>query len=124
MKVKLKKSGRFRIRPHRPLAQAAVEDLDPLSGVANLFDAGMVFSVGLLLALVSYYHIPELMKNEQFTLVKNPGTPDMEIIVKKGQKLEKFRMSQEKSGGRGRKLGVAYQLENGEVVYVPEEPEQ
>ncbi len=34
-------------------------DDDPLSGVANLFDLGLVFIVSLLLALLSVYHLTD-----------------------------------------------------------------
>ena len=56
-------------------------------------------------------------------MVKNPGKDNMEIITKKGDKIERYTPSQDqtnKDGARGKKVGVAYQLENGEVIYVPE----
>ncbi len=96
-------------------------DDDPLSGVANLFDVAIVFAVALLLALVTYYSLPELLSEQnEVTLVKNPGQPDMEIIKKKGTKLEKYRITRKTLGGDGVKLGTAYRLKTGEVVYVPE----
>jgi hypothetical protein len=97
-----------------------VED-EPLAGMANLFDAGMVFAVALLLALVTYYSLPELLtEKDEITLVKNPGEPNMEIIKKKGIKLEKYRMTTQRIRGEGEKLGVCYRLKTGEVVYIPE----
>ncbi len=96
---------------------------DPLAGMANLFDAGMVFAVALLLALVTYFSLPEfLAEREDVTLVKNPGKPDMEIINKRGIKLEKYRMTTDRIGGEGKRLGVCYRLKTGEVVYIPENP--
>jgi hypothetical protein len=35
-------------------------DDDPLSGVANLFDVGLVFIVALLVMLFSAYHLQDL----------------------------------------------------------------
>jgi hypothetical protein len=100
-----------------------VED-EPLAGMVNLFDAGMVFAVALLLALVTYYSLPELLtERDEITLVKNPGEPNMEIIKKKGIKLEKYRMTTQRIGGEGEKLGVCYRLKTGEVVYIPEKPD-
>ncbi len=100
------------------------EDDDPLSGVANFFDLGIVFALGFLLALVAYLGLPELVLKQEVTLVKNPGTPEMEIIRKTGTRIERYRVSREKLGGEGERLGIAYRLKSGEVLYVPEEPEQ
>lgn len=44
----------------------------------------------------------------------------MEIIKKKGLKIEKYRATSLELGGEGEKLGTAYRLKSGEVVYVPE----
>ena len=41
------------------------EQEDPLGGVANLFDAAMVFAVALLAALVLSYNVPELLQIEK-----------------------------------------------------------
>ncbi|MDD5135491.1 MAG: DUF2149 domain-containing protein [Phycisphaerae bacterium] len=100
-------------------------DDDPLGGVANLFDVAMVFAVALILALFTALQVPELLNNkDDFVIVKNPGKLNMEIIQKKGVKLEKYKMSTEETGGQGQRLGICYQLANGEVVYVPENSEQ
>jgi hypothetical protein len=48
----------------------------------------------------------------------------MEIITKKGEKIERYTPSDNQSSSdqsRGRRVGVAYQLENGEIIYVPED---
>ena len=95
---------------------------DPTSGVINLFDVAMVFSVSLMIAIVTYIGVSEFLSLENVTLVKNPGTPQMEIIVKKGKQIERYKATDQKGVGRGVKLGTAYRLESGEVVYVPEEP--
>ena len=99
------------------------EDNDPMSVVSNLFDVAMVFAVALMVALVSRYDMTEMLSREDFTMVKNPGREEMEIITKQGEKIERYTPSEEQSsasGSRGRKVGVAYELENGEIIYVPE----
>tara|TARA_B100000809_G_scaffold101297_1_gene99854 strand:- start:5378 stop:5707 length:330 start_codon:yes stop_codon:yes gene_type:complete len=99
------------------------EDDDPLSGMANLFDLAMVFAVALMVALVTRFQMVEMLSNDDFTMVKNPGKENMEIIQKKGKKIEKYK-SDKKSGsskGQGKKIGTAYQLENGEIIYIPED---
>jgi len=97
------------------------EDDDPMSGVANLFDTAMVFAVALLLALVVSYNVPELLQPESnVTIVKNPGDPNMQIIIKDMSQIQMLNMTDKIAGGQGTKMGTAYQLESGQVVYVPE----
>ena len=89
-------------------------DDDPMQTVANLFDVAMVFAVALMVALVTHFNMSELFGKEDFTMIKNPG--------KEGQQIKHYTPSddQKTSGKRGRKVGIAYQLENGEIIYVPE----
>lgn len=98
------------------------EDSDPISVVSNLFDVAMVFAVALMVALVTRYNMTEMLSKEDFTMVKNPGKENMEIITKEGEKINRYTPSedQQKSGTRGKKVGIAYELENGEIIYVPE----
>ncbi len=99
------------------------EDGDPLSVVANLFDVGMVFAVALMVAMVINMNMTEIFSQEDFTIVKNPGKENMEIITKEGQQINKYTPSDEtqsSSQNKGRRVGVAYEMENGEVIYIPE----
>lgn len=99
------------------------EDNDPMSVVSNLFDVAMVFAVALMVALVSRYNMTEMFSQEDFTMVKNPGKENMEIITKEGQKINRYTPSENQdnaSGKKGKKVGIAYELENGEIIYVPE----
>lgn len=99
------------------------EDFDIMSVVGNLFDVAMVFAVALMVALVSRYNMTEMFSTEDFTMVKNPGKENMEIITKKGKTIERYTPSNDRSntdGTKGRKVGIAYELENGEIIYIPE----
>ncbi|RRD59377.1 DUF2149 domain-containing protein [Tannerella forsythia] len=99
------------------------DDNDPMSVVGNLFDVAMVFAVALMVALVARFNMTEMFSKEDFTMVKNPGTEKMEIITKKGEKIEKYTPSEDNpsdKSSRGKRVGTAYQLENGEIIYVPE----
>ncbi|MBS2098675.1 DUF2149 domain-containing protein [Carboxylicivirga linearis] len=98
------------------------EDIDPMATVSNLFDVAMVFAVALMVALVSRYKMTEMFSKDDFTMVKNPGKENMEIITKEGEKIETYKASDETSQSRnkGKRVGVAYQLENGEIIYIPE----
>lgn len=111
-------------RPARPSRlrrrRTGEDDADPLDGMANLFDIAMVFAVALMVAVVTRMHVTELFTDKNFTMVKNPGTPAMEIIVKDGQKIDRYQASGEAGTGKGKRVGAAYQLESGEIIYVPE----
>ncbi|MDE6445735.1 MAG: DUF2149 domain-containing protein [Alistipes sp.] len=98
------------------------EESDPMSVVSNLFDVAMVFAVALMVALVSRYNMTEMLSREDFTMVKNPGKENMEIITKEGEKINRYTPSenQESDGSRGKRVGIAYELDNGEIIYVPE----
>jgi hypothetical protein len=97
------------------------DEQNPLTGVANLFDIAMVFSVALLVALVMSYQLPELLSpTENITIVKNPGQNDMQIIIKEvGKPIEVLDMTGELGSGTGEALGTAYRLADGSIVYVP-----
>ncbi len=98
------------------------EDSDPMSVVSNLFDVAMVFAVALMVALVSRYNMTEMFSQEDFTMVKNPGKENMEIITKEGEKINRYTPSEDsdKSSDKGKRVGSAYELENGDIIYVPE----
>ena len=98
-------------------------DSDPMGTVANLFDVAMVFAVALMVALVSRFNMTEMFSKEDFTMVKNPGKENMKIITKEGQEIKKYTPSEDQktSGKRGKKVGVAYQLENGEIIEISDD---
>lgn len=98
------------------------EDNDPMALVSNLFDVAMVFALALMVALVTQFNMTEIFSQEDYTMVKNPGKDNMEIITKENGKVIKYKPSenQNATGTKGRKVGIAYELENGEIIYVPE----
>ena len=108
---------------HQRLA-GNTDDSDPLLGVVNLFDASMVLVVALLLALRgTLAEVAARMSQQDITIVTNPGKPDMEMIIKRGKHIEKLKASEETGRGQGQRLGAAYRLESGEIVYVPDSAE-
>lgn len=99
------------------------DDDDAMSVVSNLFDVAMVFAVALMVALVTRFNMTEMFSKDDFTMVKNPGKDNMEIISKEGNKINRYTPSEDQSqrdGKKGKKVGIAYQLDNGEIIYVPE----
>ncbi|MBM3515490.1 MAG: DUF2149 domain-containing protein [Alphaproteobacteria bacterium] len=104
------------------LRRNADDDVDPLCSLGNLFDVAMILAVGFMVATVSYLNIADLLAKDEFTMVKNPGKPDMEIITKDQQKITRYAATDQQAepGARGKRVGAAYQLESGEIIYVPE----
>ena len=91
--------------------------------MVNLFDVSMALVVALILAAAGGGGLAQIaaqMSQNDVTIVTNPGQPDMEMVVKRGKKIERLRASDEQGWGRGQRLGTAYRLESGEVVYVPD----
>ena len=96
-------------------------DEDPLSGVANIFDVSVVFIVGLMITLFSVYRIGDLMDpTSEVTLVKTNAEGLREVIVKKGTEITAYELTGETLGGDGVRLGTAYRLADGQIIYVPD----
>jgi hypothetical protein len=105
---------------HLPTAEEVPEE-DPLAGIANLFDVSVVFIVGLMITLFSVFRMGDLVdsKNE-VTMVKTNAQGEREIIVKKGTKITAYKMTGKTAAGDGERLGTAFRLSNGQIIYVPE----
>lgn len=94
---------------------------DPLAGIANLFDVSVAFIVALLIALFTMFSAVEFLDpNSSVTLVKQNQDGTMEIISKEKEEIKVQKVRDKTLSGQGTRLGVAYQLSNGQVVYVPE----
>jgi hypothetical protein len=98
------------------------QENDPLAGLINLFDLWMVFSVALLISLLSYLKLPTTSMGG---LVAKPADSSaaaakLESFAAKAKPLERFRVSHDELRGEGQRLGTAYRLTSGEVVYVPD----
>ncbi|WP_278833871.1 DUF2149 domain-containing protein, partial [Porphyromonas cangingivalis] len=72
-------------------------DEDPLSVIVNMFDVAMVFAVSLMVAMVMHMNMTEIFGKEDFTIVKNPGKDNMEIITKEGKQIKKFTPKEEQN---------------------------
>ena len=87
----------------------------------TLFDVGLVFIVGLIVTIFAAYHLQDLFNEKtNLTIMKQSEDGRMEIIAKKGKKIKAVRVSQNQMQGKGTRLGVAYRLEDGSMVYVPD----
>ncbi len=90
-------------------------DENPLDGVANLFDATIVLSVALMIALLARPLPRETLP------ARLEVAAQQEPVAAQREKLERFRLSDQTVGGDGERLGIAYRLSSGEVVCVTNE---
>ncbi|MCJ8296163.1 MAG: DUF2149 domain-containing protein [Colwellia sp.] len=94
------------------------EELNPILSAVNLVDVFLVIIAALLIALAQ--NPLSTFSSEDVTVIKNPGKPNMEIIVKKGKEIKKYKSTGEVGSGEGMRAGVAYTMADGSFVYVPE----
>lgn len=90
---------------------------DPGAGLLNLFDVWIAFAVALLLAMVSFF--TQAVGKEEGTSKTAPRDA-LEVIREAKTKLERYRESRDTATGEGERLGMAYRLKSGEVIYVPD----
>ncbi len=100
----------------------SIDDEDPLAGLANLFDVSVAFIVALLIALFALFSSGAMLdKNSCVTMVKTSSDGSTEIITKEGAEIKVQKVTDKSLSGQGTRLGTAYRLANGQVVYVPED---
>ena len=92
---------------------------DPMLSVVNLIDIFLVIIAALLIT-VAQNPLINPFNQQDVTVITDPGKPTMEVLIKKGEKIEKYKASGEIGGGDGEKAGVAYKMKDGSMVYVPE----
>lgn len=91
---------------------------DPILSVVNLIDVFLVIIAALLIAVANNPVNP--FTSADYTLIKNPGQDNMEMVIKKGETLEHYKANGEIGEGEGAKAGTAYRMKDGSMVYVPE----
>jgi hypothetical protein len=86
---------------------------DPLDGLVNLFDLGIVLAVAFLLAALSSLDLTKAITKTGLTKV----TPDV-IQVAPGQTVHNLPQPGATTVGRGSQVGTVYQLPDGRLIYV------
>jgi len=67
------------------------------------------------------YNMLDLMDpKSELTITKKGADGRIEVITKKGKEIKVRKVSDKRLSGEGKRLGTAYQLQDGKVVYVPE----
>jgi hypothetical protein len=90
---------------------------DPLDGLVNLFDLGIVLAVAFLLAALSSIDLsPEALKENR---ARQSATPSDAVVVGPEDKTSEIQLRPgEKVVGRGEEVGTVYRLEDGRTVLV------
>ncbi len=88
---------------------------DPLDGLVNLFDLGVVLAVAFLLAALSSLHVLGQVARHGFT------SPDT-ITVEPNQQVKQVPASGQRVVGHGRQVGKVYRLSDGRLIYVVPKP--
>ena len=99
------------------LSVLAEDDDDPMLSAVNLVDVFLVLVVALLTAVAVQ---SQTSANESVTIIRNAGQPDMEVVVREQGKEVRFKGAGSAAQGQCVRAGVAYQLEDGNIVYIPE----
>jgi hypothetical protein len=90
---------------------------DPLDGLVNLFDLGVVLAVAFLLAALASLDLTGLLTRGEVTVVRS-GPDGQTIITKRGKELQRLRLRpDEEIAGQGTRVGSVYRLPDGRLVY-------
>jgi hypothetical protein len=92
---------------------------DPMLSVVNLIDLFLVI-IGMLMVVIANNPLSPFSQNN-VVVVENPGEADMRITIKEGQELTRYESSGEVGQGQGARAGVTYRLDDGRMIYVPED---
>ena len=90
---------------------------DPLDGLVNLFDLGIVLAVAFLLAALQSVNLTDLLTKSDVTLLRTEANSQT-LIVKEGETIKTVRLSKKTVTGSGRAVGQVYRLADGRLVYV------
>ena len=93
---------------------------DPMASMGNLFDVAMLIGVGFLIMALSSMGLREMFDKADLTIVKNPGTANMEIITKSKGKITRLKTTSSTAEGEGTAIGTVYRLQDGQVIWVPD----
>jgi len=96
-----------------------LENDDPLLSVVNIIDI-FLFIISALLITVAQNPLLSQLAKQDVTVITDAGKPTMEMMIKKGEKIERYKSTGAIGEGEGAKAGVAYRMKDGSIVYVPE----
>src|SRR5215210_2204579 len=89
---------------------------DPLDGLVNMFDLGIVLAVAFLLAALQSVDLTELLTSKDVTIVRKTASGQT-VVLKRGERLRTVRLSGQRAAGVGERVGSVYRLPDGRLVY-------
>lgn len=98
------------------------ETEDPILSVVNIIDIFLVIIAALLITVAKNPMLDPFSKQD-VTIITDAGKPSMEMIVKQGEKIERYKANGNIGSGDGEKAGIAYRMKDGSMIYVPEKTE-
>ena len=90
---------------------------DPLDGLVNLFDLGIVLAVAFLIAALQSVNLTDLLTKTNVTVLRTDASGQT-VIVKEGESIKTVRLSKKTVTGSGRRVGEVFRLQDGRLVYV------
>lgn len=93
---------------------------DPLDGLVNLFDLGIVLSVAFLLAALSSLDLTSALTERATKSMRAQAARSQEAVVAdRDQKVKPLKLEPgERVVGRGKPVGTVYRLADGRTVIV------
>jgi hypothetical protein len=92
---------------------------DPLDGLVNLFDLGIVLSVAFLLAALSSVKLTPDVLGKQATTQTERRAPAGSVVADQGDRVTSIRLQPgQRVVGRGKPVGTLYRLDDGRTIVV------
>jgi hypothetical protein len=92
---------------------------DPLDGLVNMFDLGIVLALAFLLAALQSANLTELLTKRDRITVLSKQQNGQTIVVKKSEELRTLKLSGKTTDGTtGGEVGRVFRLADGRLVYV------
>lgn len=86
---------------------------DPLDGLVNLFDVGIVLAVGFLLAALASQGLTGVLSS-----TTQSGRPQNTITLQPGEVARTAPSAPQLTAGQGTPVGQVYRLDDGRLIYV------
>jgi hypothetical protein len=91
---------------------------DPLDGLVNLFDLGIVLSVAFLLAALSSLDLTSALTEQKSIRAQTARSQDA-VVAERDQEVKPLKLKPgERVVGRGEPVGTVYRLADGRTVIV------